>query len=121
MASPLGPATTVVATVATLLVAYGLVRRGRSRSVLVALAETAEAAWADQAPAGATLRVDLDRDLAVSADPAKLEAMLAELFGNAVAYGGRDVTVQLRRHDDGFVVADDGRGPDADADAGSGA
>jgi signal transduction histidine kinase len=110
--------------IAAVLGAYGLWLWGRSRRTQVSLAETATAAWADTAPLSAALTVEVDPDLAVSADPEKLEAMFAALFENSVEYAstggtgvddaaeyeGRDVAVRVVRTDDGFAVADDGPG-----------
>jgi signal transduction histidine kinase len=96
--------------IAAVLGAYGLWLWGRSRRTQVSLADTATAAWEDCAPPSAQLTVEMDSDLAVSADPEKLAALFEALFENSVEYGGRDVTVRLFRTGDGFAVADDGPG-----------
>jgi len=94
---------------------FGLWLWGRSARTQVSLAETATAAWEDTAPPAAALAVEVDPDLAVSADPEKFRELFVALFENAVRYGGRDVQVRLTRTDDGFAVEDDGPGiPEAE-------
>jgi signal transduction histidine kinase len=101
--------------IAAVLGAYGLWLWGRSERTQVSLAEAAAAAWEDCAPPSAQLTVEVDTDLAVSADPEKLTEMFAALFENAIEHGGRDVNVRLVRTRDGFAVDDDGSGiPPAD-------
>ncbi|WP_424017516.1 sensor histidine kinase [Halorientalis pallida] len=96
--------------IVALLGAYGLWLWGRSQRTQVSLADTATAAWEETAPPSAQLTVEVDTDLAVSADPEKLRGLFEALFENSVAYGGRDVTVRLVRTRDGFAVEDDGPG-----------
>ncbi|RXK47285.1 sensor histidine kinase [Halorientalis pallida] len=101
--------------IVAVLGAYGLWLWGRSQRTQVSLADTATAAWADCAPPAARLTVEVDTDLAVSADPEKLTGLFEALFENTVEYGGRDVTVRLVRTRDGFAVEDDGPGiPDGE-------
>ncbi|WP_336001691.1 sensor histidine kinase [Halorientalis halophila] len=89
---------------------YGLWLWGRSQRTKVSLAATARAAWDDCAPESARLLVEIDDDLAVSADPEKLEGLFEAMFENSIEYAGRDVTVRLSRTADGFAVDDDGPG-----------
>ena len=96
--------------IVAVLGAYGLWLWGRSQRTQVSLADTATAAWEATAPPSAQLTVEVDTDLAVAADPEKLTNLFEALFDNAVAYGGRDVTVRLVRTRDGFAVEDDGPG-----------
>ena len=96
--------------IVAVLGAYGLWLWGRSQRTQVSLADTATAAWEDCAPPSAQLTVEVDADLAVSADPGKLTEMFEALFENSAEYGGRDVAVRLVRTSDGFAVEDDGPG-----------
>lgn len=81
----------------------------------VDVATLAAGAWETTDTAGATLRVEPDR-LQVRADESRLRQLLENLFRNAVAHGGDDVTVTLGGRPDrsGFYVADDGPGIPAD-------
>jgi len=96
--------------IVAVLGAYGLWLWGRSQRTQVSLADTATTAWENCAPPSAQLTVDIDADLAVSADPEKLTGLFEALFENSVEYGGRDVSVRLVRTRDGFAVEDDGPG-----------
>ena len=86
----------------------------------VGLRDTAEDCWTTVATADATLVVESDRR--VLADPSRLKQLFENLFGNAVAHGGDDVTVTIGAISPmytatraetlpaGFYVADDGPG-----------
>ncbi|WP_255170560.1 sensor histidine kinase [Natrononativus amylolyticus] len=79
----------------------------------VDLADAAADAWAEVTAEGATLTVDDDRT--IRADPVHVHYLLENLFRNAVQHGGDAVSVRLGGLEDGFYVADDGRGiPEAD-------
>jgi len=78
----------------------------------LALDEVAPPVWAGLTTASATLDVRTDRTVEANRD--YLEALLTRLFDNAVVHGGEDVTVVLGDGDDGFYVADDGPGIDAE-------
>ncbi|MHB9287301.1 sensor histidine kinase [Halobacteriales archaeon Cl-PHB] len=81
----------------------------------VSLAGVAEEAWDTTATESASLVVSDDGMLL--ADPSALDALLSNLFENAVSHGGEDVTVRVGTVGDGFFVADDGPGiPAADRD-----
>lgn len=82
----------------------------------ISLASVSKRAWSTAGVDTATL--DLEESLpTVSADPERLEALLGNLFRNAVEHGSEGVTVDVGLLDsaDGFYVADDGAGFD-DAD-----
>lgn len=100
----------LVGVVAVLLFAAGFWRWGRSQRTEVSLTEAVRRGWREHAPATATLHVDLPDGATVYADPTELDALLAELFENAVTYGGTEVTVRVGPTDSGFAVADDGSG-----------
>ncbi|MFB6137768.1 MAG: PAS domain-containing protein [Halobacteriaceae archaeon] len=76
----------------------------------VDLAAVASEAWAAVETHGADLAVESERRLL--ADQSRLAQLFENLFANAVQHGGRDVTVRvgLLPDDEGFYVADDGRG-----------
>jgi two-component system sensor kinase FixL len=77
----------------------------------VALADVSERAWSTAGVDSATL--DLSESLpTVPADPERLEALLGNLFRNAVEHGSDAVTVSVGSLADaeGFYVADDGPG-----------
>ena len=87
----------------------------------VDLAAIAEESWSNVATMDATLVLETDQQ--IRAHPSRLKQLLANLFGNAVAHGGDDVSVVVgavnpmyttTRTDDpvatGFYVADDGPG-----------
>jgi len=78
----------------------------------VPLDEVAPPVWAGLTTASATLEVRTDRTIEANRD--YLEALLARLFDNAIVHGGEDVTVVVGATEDGFYVADDGPGIDAD-------
>lgn len=76
------------------------------------LAETARAAWTFLDPADAELEIPASRR--VVADHDLLETALSNLFRNALTHAGEDVVVRVGLRDDGFSVADDGPGIQAD-------
>lgn len=90
---------------------------GRVRMVIedVALAPVVAAALRGAGAAGAEATVA--GALRVLADAHQLEKVVAELTGNALRHGGRDVTVRVEAEQRGDVVElrviDDGRGVDA--------
>ena len=53
-------------------------------------------------------------DARIRAQPESLRILFEILLSNALDHGGRDVTVTLGDSEDGFYVADDGRGIDVD-------
>jgi PAS domain S-box-containing protein len=74
----------------------------------VALSDVIEACWRTVETEDATLVVDVDRR--IRADRSRLQQALANLVRNAVEHGEEDVTVTFGEMEDGFYVADDGRG-----------
>ena len=81
----------------------------------VGLAALADNCWETVQRSDTTLSVTAD--CTVRADGDRLAEVLENLFENAVEHGGDDVTVRVGELDDGFYVADDGRGIDEDARA----
>jgi signal transduction histidine kinase len=73
--------------IVAVLAAYGLWLWSRSQRTQVVLADTATAAWEETAPPSAQLTVEVDTELAVSADPEKLQGLFEALFENAVEHG----------------------------------
>ncbi|MFB6083603.1 MAG: sensor histidine kinase [Halorientalis sp.] len=73
--------------IVAVLGATGLWLWGRSDRRRVSLADAATDAWEGSTPPSATLSVEVDPDLAVSADPRKLRELFAALFENAVEHG----------------------------------
>jgi len=97
-----------------------LARQGQTveQSEPVALERTVDEAWATVAPDG-DLQVEFD-DVTVMADPDRLQQVFENLFRNADAHAGPDVTVRigLLSRGRGFFVADDGPGiPEAEREA----
>ena len=80
--------------------------------VPMSLETVAERAWRGTDADDATLAV-VD-DCRLLADRSRLGQLLENLFVNAVAYAGDDVTVRVGTRPDGFFVADDGPGIPAD-------
>jgi signal transduction histidine kinase len=100
-----------------------LARQGETVSdpVSTPVVSVARRAWSTVATASAALAVDLDAELAVGADPTRLQQLFENLFRNAVEHAGaagEPVSVRLTDLDDGrpgFAVEDDGVGiPPAD-------
>jgi PAS domain S-box-containing protein len=92
-----------------------LAREGNAVDSLhtVAIEDVATDAWAVVETDDATLVVETD--VAVEADPERLELVLSNLFRNAVEHGGADATVRVGATAEGFYVADDGPGiPEAE-------
>lgn len=91
-----------------------LARQGRTvgETTQLSLADAAESAWERIQSAEASLRLDADRSL--HADPERLGQLLENLFRNAIAHGGRDVTITVGATDAGFYVEDDGSGIQSD-------
>jgi PAS domain S-box-containing protein len=80
------------------------------------LADVVDAAWETfDTPDEATLDVDSDLPI-IDADEERLQALLENLFRNAVTHAGPDVTIVVGPLDDrhGFYVADDGPGIPSD-------
>jgi signal transduction histidine kinase len=83
----------------------------------VDLAALARRSWGMIAGGQASLSVDDDVDVTVSADPERLQQLFENLFRNAIEHGGDDVVVSVGplADADGFYVEDDGAGiPEAD-------
>ncbi|MFB6133468.1 MAG: sensor histidine kinase [Halanaeroarchaeum sp.] len=80
----------------------------------VDLGEVARQSWQTVETEGATLTVDGEGH--VLADESRLRTIFENLFCNAVEHGGESVAVTVGCEDDGFYVADDGRGLPAGTD-----
>lgn len=72
------------------------------------IAAVAADAWECVTTDQATL--DVATDQSIQANPDRLQRLFENLFQNAVAHAGRDVTVTVSALADGFAVADDGPG-----------
>lgn len=71
--------------------------------------------WESIATANATL--DIETDISIRANRARLQQVFENLFRNSVLHGGDAVTVSVREGADGFVVEDDGAGiPKSDSE-----
>ena len=94
-----------------------LARKGEvvTEPAAVDLAAAVERCWRYVETADAELVVDADR--LVLADEGRLCQLLENLVGNAIRYGGGDVTVTVGDLADGFFVADDGPGIPAETRA----
>ncbi|PSP87942.1 hypothetical protein BRC90_09075 [Halobacteriales archaeon QS_4_69_34] len=93
-----------------------LARQGKTigETSHVPLGEAAEAAWANVDTPDARLVLE-DGLYTVEADRSRLEALLENLFRNAVEHGGESVTCRVGTTTTGFYVADDGPGiPEAE-------
>ncbi|QAU12744.1 histidine kinase [Halorubrum sp. BOL3-1] len=81
----------------------------------VDLSRLATDCWGSPPTAGAALSADAG--VAVPADRDRLRQLVENVLKNAVDHGGSDVSVTVGGLDDGFYVADDGRGiPPEDRD-----
>ena len=78
----------------------------------VSLESVAERGWRTVDTCEASLEVEAATT--VEADPERLLTLLENLFRNAVDHAGDGVTVAVGAVDDGFSVADDGKGMDID-------
>ncbi|WP_135303631.1 ATP-binding protein [Haloarcula amylovorans] len=78
----------------------------------ISLATVAKEAWRTVETANATLDCVAGESLVADAD--RLGVVFENLFQNAVEHGGPAVAVEVDSYDDGFYVADDGSGIDAD-------
>lgn len=82
----------------------------------VDLERVAAECWQTVATADATLKVNADNN--VVADESRLRQVFANLFENAVEYGGPDVEIWVGDLPDGFFVADTGPGiPETDRES----
>lgn len=84
----------------------------RLRREQVAVAEAATRA-AGQSPSGDDVRIEVDPDLQVSADPHRLDQILVNLVSNARRHGRPPIVINASRADDGTVsieVRDHGDG-----------
>jgi signal transduction histidine kinase len=97
----------------------GLARQGKTvgETRLVALPSVVEHAWENVGTEAAKLTCEADADRPIEADEGRLEALLENLFRNAIEHGGESVTVRVERSATGFTVEDDGPGiPAAERD-----
>ena len=87
-----------------------LARQGQmvGETEAVDLAGAAREAWSVVDAPAAELVVEADGT--VEADEERLDALLENLFRNAVEHGGEEVTVRVGELSEGFYVADDGPG-----------
>lgn len=74
----------------------------------LSLASIARTEWEGVDAPEATLTVASDCQF--EGESARVQRLLAQLFENAIEHGGQDVTVTIGGLEDGFFVADDGRG-----------
>ncbi|MBV0925478.1 PAS domain S-box protein [Halomicroarcula limicola] len=91
-----------------------LARRGEAvdDTKQINLGAVAEEAWRAVETTNATLNCAGGESLVADAD--RLGVVFENLFQNAVEHGGPEVVVEVDSYDDGFYVADDGPGIDAD-------
>lgn len=75
---------------------------------MVPVPEVASTCW--DAVDGPKARITITTDQRLYADEDRLQALLTNLFRNAVEHGGEAVTVTVGGLEDGFFVADDGVG-----------
>jgi signal transduction histidine kinase len=78
----------------------------------VAVADTAEDAWADatETPQSETATLAVEAAQTIRADPAHVEHLLRNLFRNSFEHGDEGLTVRVGALRDGFYVEDDGPG-----------
>lgn len=74
----------------------------------LSLSAAAREAWEGVDTADAALK--LDGDATFNADPERVQQLFENLFRNAAEHAGDGVTVRVGPTEDGFYVADDGRG-----------
>ncbi|MEF8785479.1 MAG: PAS domain-containing protein [Haloarculaceae archaeon] len=74
----------------------------------VSLAQAVTDCWQNVETGDVVLTVETEQT--IRADQGRLRQLLANLLRNAVDHGGNDVTVRVDELEDGFYVADDGRG-----------
>ena len=79
-----------------------------SETDAVALADIAEQSWQTVATNAAVLNIETEQR--IQADSGRLQQLFENLYRNAVEHGGEDVTVHVTELDNGFCVADTGRG-----------
>ena len=80
---------------------------------LVDLESIATACWETVATADATLAVQDSRS--VEADSSRCKQLFENLYRNAIEHGGDAVTITVGTLPDGFYIADNGAGIEADA------
>jgi len=79
----------------------------------VDLASLCKSCWQHVTTEASTLETTVDRP--ISADPARLKRLVENCFSNAVEHNDGAVEISIGELDDGFYIADDGRGiPDSD-------
>ena len=94
------------------LLTFARVGPGALATEPVALDDLAETCWSRLTGPEATLQVETTR--VVEADPDRLREVFENLFANAIDHAGPIVTITVGALRDGFYVADDGPGIDAD-------
>ncbi|TYT62359.1 sensor histidine kinase [Natrialba swarupiae] len=91
-----------------------LAREGNSIDELerLDLSAVARRSWEMIDAERAELVLETDREVAIEADPERLQQLFENLYRNALEHGGRDVTVVVGELPDGagFFVEDDGTG-----------
>lgn len=87
-----------------------LSRRGAAagETATVEIGAVAKVAWNDVPTNDAELRIASTQS--INADERRLRSLFENLFRNAVEHGGDAVTVTVGTFENGFYVADDGRG-----------
>lgn len=83
-------------------------RRQPESTEIVPIGDVARDAWAELETGDASLTVAVES--VVEADRTQLEALLGELFENALEHAGPAPAIELGQLDDGFYVDDDGMG-----------
>jgi PAS domain S-box-containing protein len=91
---------------------YTLAREGShiEETNTVALADIAEQSWQTTTTESADLNIRTQQR--IQADSSRLQQLFENLYRNAVEHGGEDLTITVGdlSDEDGFYVADDGRG-----------